>query len=72
LIGVACNTCHIPSFARAEPTDTRRNWSVVHFDEERGKYKYDQDLASDVTPVYAWYNGDSWIQVPGQPGRRKR
>lgn len=67
---VACNTCHIPTFARNEPTDMRRDWSQVTFDENRGKYRYDQDLASNVTPVYAWYNGDSWVQVPGQPVRK--
>jgi hypothetical protein len=48
----------------------RRDWSKVHFEEKRGKYKYDQDLESDVTPVYAWYNGNSWVQVPGQPVRK--
>ncbi|MEP5763768.1 MAG: hypothetical protein ABJ308_04210 [Halieaceae bacterium] len=67
---VACNTCHIPVFARDEPTDMRRDWSVVAFDEKKGKYQYDQDLEYDVEPVYAWYNGSSWAQVPGRPIRQ--
>ena len=23
-----------------------------------------------MKPVYAWYNGNSWVQVPGQPVRK--
>jgi hypothetical protein len=64
---LACSTCHIPEFARDEPTDMRRDWSVVKFNEEKGKYVYDQTLEYDVSPVYAWFNGHSFVQVPGRP-----
>ncbi len=67
---LACPTCHIPSFARDEPTDMFRDWSNVHFDEDKGKYMYDQVLEYDVEPAYAWYNGDRYAQASGEPVRR--
>lgn len=67
---LSCPTCHIPEFARDEPTDMFRDWSNVHFDEEKGKYTYGQELEYDVEPVYAWFNGSSFAQVPGRPVRR--
>jgi Cytochrome c bacterial len=67
---LACPTCHIPEFARDEPTDMFRDWSTVHFDEEKGKYTYGQELEYDVEPVYAWFNGSSFAQVPGRPVQR--
>ena len=63
---VACVSCHIPAFARDEPTDMFRDWSQVRHDEEAGKYHYAQELQQNVTPVYAWFNGSSFIQVPGE------
>ena len=60
---LACATCHIPAFARDEATDMFR-------DEDKGKYMYTQELESDVEPVYAWFNGTSFAQVPGVPVRR--
>ena len=47
-----------------------RDWSKVHFDEKKGKYMYTQELEYDVEPVYAWFNGSSFAQVPGRPVRR--
>lgn len=67
---LACPTCHIPEFARDEATDMFRDWSKVHYDEEKGKYIYGQELEYDVEPVYAWFNGNSFALVPGQPVRR--
>ncbi|MDX1733148.1 MAG: hypothetical protein R3228_02240, partial [Halioglobus sp.] len=67
---LTCPTCHIPSFARDEATDMFRDWSNVHFDEDKGKYMYDQELEYDVEPVYAWYNGDRYAQTPGKAVRR--
>jgi hypothetical protein len=67
---LSCPTCHIPAFARDEPTDMMRDWSKVYFDEEKGKYMYTQELEYDVEPVYAWFNGSSFALVPGQPVRR--
>ncbi len=67
---VACATCHIPDFARSEPTDMARDWSQVSFSEERGRYSARIELASNVVPVYAWSDGTSWMQLPGEPVRR--
>jgi len=67
---LACPTCHIPEFARDEPTDMFRDWSNVSYDEAKGKYLYSQELEYDVEPVYAWFNGSSFAQVPGRPVQR--
>ncbi len=67
---LTCPACHIPEFARDEPTDMFRDWSNVYFDEQKGKYVYTQKLESDVEPVYAWFNGESFAQIPGQPVHR--
>jgi len=67
---VYCATCHIPTFARSEPTDMRRDWSETHYSDEKGKYVYQVTLESDVVPIYAWFNGKSWVQQPGEPVRR--
>ncbi len=67
---LACETCHIPEFARDEATDMFRDWSNVHFDEKKGKYIYEQVLEYDVEPVYAWYNGDRYALQPGNTVRR--
>lgn len=67
---LACQTCHIPEFARDEATDMYRDWSTVVYHEDKGKYMYTQELEYDVQPVYAWYNGSSFAQVPGVPVRR--
>jgi hypothetical protein len=67
---VACATCHVPDFARSEPTDMARDWSQITFSEERGRYSATIELASNVVPSYAWSNGSSWMQLPGQPVQR--
>ena len=67
---VDCTTCHIPTFARDEPTDMFRDWSNIHYSEEKGKYVYAVELEKDVVPVYAWFNGKSRVQVPGVPVSR--
>jgi hypothetical protein len=67
---LACQTCHIPEFARDDATDMFRDWSNLHYDEEKGKHMYYQELEYDVEPVYAWYNGDRFALQPGDPVRR--
>lgn len=64
---IECSTCHIPTFARDEPTEMVRDWSKVVYNEEKAKYAPTQVLEQNVTPVYAWYNGTSWMQLPGEP-----
>ncbi len=60
---VACQTCHIPTFARKEATKTYWDWSQAGKDlpitnpheylKIKGKFVYERD----VVPTYAWYNG---------------
>lgn len=56
---VDCTVCHIPSFAKSVPTDMHRNWGAMEAD--TGKQLYDPEItkASNVMPVYAWFNGFS-------------
>ena len=63
---VACTTCHIPDFARYDATDMFRDWSHVH-QHENGKWEAVMDMQKNVKPAYAWWNGKSVIQDPGQP-----
>jgi octaheme c-type cytochrome (tetrathionate reductase family) len=66
---VACETCHIPAFARAEPTMTWWDWSTAGQDlnpdpDEFGKPVYDKKKGTylwekNVTPAYKWYNGQA-------------
>ncbi len=60
---VACQTCHIPAFARKEATKTYWDWSQAGKDlpitnpheylKIKGKFVYERD----VVPTYTWYNG---------------
>jgi hypothetical protein len=67
---VDCASCHIPTFAKSDPTDMRRDWSNVSYSDEKGKYVYTVDLQSNVVPAYAWHNGESRSQLPGRTVER--
>ena len=64
---VACQTCHIPSFARTLPTKTWWDWSTAGQEREASKDKYGEktfdkmkgtfEWAKDVKPTYYWFNG---------------
>ncbi|MGB4600187.1 MAG: tetrathionate reductase family octaheme c-type cytochrome [Trichlorobacter sp.] len=67
---VACQTCHIPSFAKSLPTKTWWDWSTAGKDvkpEDVKKDQYGQKLydkmkgdfkwEKDVVPAYYWFNG---------------
>ena len=66
---VACETCHIPSFAREEPTKMWWDWSAAGQDREAcydvfGKSTYDKKKGEfkwcrDVIPEYRWHNGQA-------------
>jgi octaheme c-type cytochrome (tetrathionate reductase family) len=59
---VACQTCHIPTYARKQPTKTFWDWSKAgdstraqddhHYLKIKGEFVYDQD----ITPEYRWFN----------------
>ena len=66
---VACETCHVPSFAREEPTKIWWDWSTAGQDkkvekDENGMPLYDKKKGDfiwgkNVVPTYAWYNGQA-------------
>ncbi|UCG98279.1 MAG: tetrathionate reductase family octaheme c-type cytochrome [Burkholderiales bacterium] len=64
---VACQTCHVPTFARTLPTKVYWDWSTAGQDRQPGKdqyglYTYDRmkgdfKWGKDVQPVYLWFDG---------------
>jgi octaheme c-type cytochrome (tetrathionate reductase family) len=64
---VACQTCHIPTFARTLPTKVYWDWSTAGQDkppplDKYGLKTYDKQKgdfvwAKDVVPTYLWFNG---------------
>ena len=69
---VACQTCHIPTFARVKPTKMRWDWSTAGKKNDKGKplvvegpygkHKYDGRKGDfvwekNVVPMYFWFNG---------------
>ena len=72
---VACETCHIPAFAREEPTMTWWDWSTAGQDQslepdEFGKPVYDKKKGDflwekNVIPEYMWYNGQADYYLAG-------
>lgn len=74
---LACQTCHIPQFARANPTKTWWDWSTAGqnqeaakdefgmptYDIKKGSFKWEKN----VVPTYAWYNGVSGQYTLGDP-----
>ncbi len=68
---VYCTVCHLPSFAKEDATDMRRDWSTPVYDPDRDKYSATIDLERNVAPVVAWYNGKIQAQLPGEPIQRR-
>jgi len=73
---LACQTCHIPEFARAAPTKTWCVWSTAGTNTENVKDEYGKDTfvkkkgtfkwEKNVVPSYAWYDGVSSQYVLGE------
>jgi len=73
---VACETCHIPTFAREEPTVMWWDWSTAGQDktlllDEFGKPQYDKKKGDfrwekNVVPEYRWHNGQADYYQPGE------
>jgi len=68
---VACQTCHIPAFARKYPTKMTWDWSKAGDDaraelpHEYLKIKGEFTYAEGVVPEYAWFNGHMERYFPG-------
>jgi octaheme c-type cytochrome (tetrathionate reductase family) len=64
---IACETCHIPSFARSTPTLVRRDYSTAGQDRPKkldalGMPTYSKRFGNltwekDLVPVYRWFDG---------------
>jgi len=63
---VACNVCHVPTFAKGAPTDMRRDWSVPGvYSPVTRLWEPHMDMRSNVTPVYRFFNGRSQFYAFG-------
>ena len=73
---VSCQTCHIPVYAKEDPTQMDWDWSTVGLDEAPDgvdgkivRYKKStgtQTWKTDQIPSYAWFNGKSGIHRVGE------
>lgn len=73
---VACQTCHIPEYARANPTKTWWDWSTAGQKREKAKDEHGMDTwvkkkgsfewGVNLVPRYAWYAGTSGQYLLGQ------
>ena len=67
---VACQTCHIPEFAKDISTELVRDWTHTHFSETacggRGGWVPGEERAMNVVPTYRWFDGTSSVYVLGQ------
>ena len=64
---VACATCHIPSFAKKDATDMRRDWSRSEEVKGEGRFEPLIEFARDVKPSYAWWNGSGRVALLDEP-----
>lgn len=67
---VACQTCHIPQFAKLNSTEVERNWLHPHWAQGlfggQGGYKPEEIRDMFITPTYRWYDGTSRVYALGQ------
>ena len=71
LSSIACQTCHIPTYAKKAPTKTNWDWSKAGDSSRKddphlylkikGEFIYDRD----VVPEYAWFNLKSYRYILG-------
>lgn len=69
---VACQTCHIPSYAKAAVgTEVVRDWQDPHPSAAacngRGGWLPREDKDFDLIPSYAWFDGTSQVSYLGEP-----
>ena len=63
---VACQTCHIPEFARSVSTDMLRDYRAAEVN-AKGLYEPVITRGSNVIPAYAFWNGGSGFYNFGEP-----
>lgn len=63
---VACQSCHIPAFARVASTDMLRDYRTAEVN-SRGLYEPAIIRGANITPQYAFWNGQSVIYAYHTP-----
>ncbi len=71
IAAVSCTTCHIPAFARKDPTDVHRDWSKSEPVKGEGRFEPAIEFKSNVKPVYAWWNGRGTIALLDEPVKKQ-
>ena len=64
---VACQTCHIKTYARnaadttaTESTEVYRDWTIPEWVAALNRWEPEITRGSDLKPAYAFWNGTSW------------
>lgn len=67
---VACQACHIPTYAKVITTEMERDWRVPVWSQGllggQGGFKPEETRDSQVVPTYEWYDGTSDVYAIGQ------
>ena len=67
---VACQSCHIPTFAKDISTEMERDWTNPYYSPAacsgQGGWKPEEIRASNVIPTYRWFDGTSRVYALGQ------
>jgi hypothetical protein len=67
---VACQSCHIPTFAKDVSTEMARDWLQPFYSPSacsgQGGWKPEEHRQSDVVPTYRWFDGTSNVYQLGQ------
>lgn len=75
-VSVACQTCHIPYFAKGKPTKVEWDWSTAGQEKHEPEDEYGQHTylkkkgnfvwKKNIVPTYAWYNGSAGAYLFGE------
>lgn len=67
---IACQTCHISTYAKDVSTELTRDWSNPQWSptllDDQGGYKPGETRGSNLVPTYKWFDGTSNVYVLGQ------
>ena len=62
---VACQSCHIPEYAKDVPTEMSRDWRAPHWNPTacngQGAWVGEEVKQGNVTPQYVFWNGSSYV-----------
>jgi hypothetical protein len=71
---LACQTCHIPKYAKDVGTEVQRDWNTPLWSGGplggQGGYKPGETHGSDLIPTYKWFDGTSNVYVLGQTAQQ--